>query len=397
MAIKKSSHNSSGKKKTSDDAVKLDDQSIQQKGPQNIKIFKWQMENFQVMLSDSDNIMVALMLDADPSDAVKKALINFTYLFESNYEQPIKNFKGKLSVFNSVRPLAEDIFNLFLMQPQMLPMDIKKLNMIKLDSDEKKLIRSAQSLQQERGYFFFTHLISEHLKKTKISQNKMFKMIFDLHNKGVFISIAPEHVSKEINRCKLFKKICDIRGISNNDLQILLKDLLASSPESQEVLINKIKEYKKKDMSENIQNEILDRNTLRKQRSELFGQIDGFLQASDYNNVVNIFEQIIKISNDLGDFKMANELNERAQQYKQAIDQMTTVIPQIRSARNDALNKAELYELAGKYIDASESYKKAASYSMELGELEEAKEYENHVERMLSLEELAKLRRSLGA
>ena len=94
---------------------------------------------------------------------------------------------------------------------------------------------------------------------------------------------------------------------------------------------------------------------------------------------------------------MAQELSERSQRYREAIEQMSTLIPQIRSARNEALNKAELYELAGKYVEAAESYKQAADYSMELDELEAAKEYQEHVERMLSLEELAKLRRSLGA
>ena len=376
---------------------KIKDDATELKGPQNIKIFTWQMDKFQVMLADSDNIMVALMLESTPSEAIKKALINFTYQFETNYEQPISNFRGNLQVFKSARPLAEDIFNLFLMQPQMLPLNFKKLKHVKLDDEEKKLIRTARTLQEERGYFFFTHLINEHTKKYKINQNKLFKMIFELHGKGVFISIPPERVSKEIERHYLFNLLCEIHGLCDNDINILLKDMMVSSPESRELLINKVKEFKRKNMSELVQKEILERNTLRKKRTELFEQIDGFLQAKDYSNVVNLFDQIIEISNTLGDTKMAQELSERSQRYRDAIEQMSTLIPQIRSARNEALNKAELYELAGKYVEAAESYKQAADYSMELDELEAAKEYQEHVERMLSLEELAKLRRSFGA
>ncbi|MHA1752695.1 MAG: hypothetical protein ACTSWR_03000 [Candidatus Helarchaeota archaeon] len=222
-------------------------------------------------------------------------------------------------------------------------------------------------------------------------------MIFELHGKGVFISIPPERVSKEIERHYLFNLLCEIHGLCDNNINILLKDMMVSSPESRELLINKVKEFKRKNMCELVQKEILERNTLRKKRTELFEQIDGFLQAKDYSNIVNLFDQIIEISNALGAVKMAQELSERSQRYREAIEQMSTLIPQIRSARNEALNKAELYELAGKYVEAAESYKQAADYSMELDELEAAKEYQEHVERMLSLEELAKLRRSLGA
>ncbi|MHA1271659.1 MAG: hypothetical protein ACTSPY_17840 [Candidatus Helarchaeota archaeon] len=386
-----------GKKSKNKGKDKSSQISSKSKGPQNIKIFTWQMEKFQVMLSDSDNIMVALMLESEPSDAIKKALINFTYQFEVNYEQAIKNFRGQLQVFNSARPMAEDIFNLFLMQPQMLPLDIKIIRKAQLSADEKRLIKTAQKLQQERGYFFFTHLISEHAKKYKVNQNTMFKMIFDLYNKGIFISIPPERVCKEIERYQIFNKLCVLEGLCDNDIDILLKDLLASSPESRELLLEKVSKLKKKNMSELIQQEILNRNTLRKQRSELFEQIDGFLQVNDYENIIRTFNRIIEISNQLGDYSMSRDLEERAKSYQQAIEQMTTLIPQIRSARNEALNKAELYELAGKYLDAAECYKQAAEYSMELGEIEASNEYKEHAERMVSLEELAKLRRSLGA
>ncbi|MHA1231294.1 MAG: tetratricopeptide repeat protein [Candidatus Helarchaeota archaeon] len=369
------------------------------KGPQNIKIFTWQMEKFQVVLSDSDNIMVALMLESEPSEAVKKALINFTYQFETNYEDAIKNFRGNLKVFSSARPLAEDIFNLFLMQPQMLPIDLKKaLRGVKIDDAEKKLIKTAQKLQEEKGYFFFTHLISEHNKKFKVNQTKMFKMIFDLHSKGIFLSIPPERVFKEIEKQQLYKKLlCEVGGLCDTDLDILIKDLLVSSPESREALLDKIRTFKKKTISESIQQEILKRNTMRKKRSELFDQLDQYLQANEYENALKTFDEIIQISNELGDFKMAQELKERAENYKKTIEQMATIVPQLRSARNDALNKAELYELGGKYSEAAECYKMAAEYSVQLGELEHAKEYQEHAERMKSLEELAKLRRSLGA
>ncbi|MHA1693948.1 MAG: hypothetical protein ACTSUG_01720 [Candidatus Helarchaeota archaeon] len=106
-------------------------------------------------------------------------------------------------------------------------------------------------------------------------------MIFELHGKGVFISIPPERVSKEIERHYLFNLLCEIHGLCDNNINILLKDMMVSSPESRELLINKVKEFKRKNMCELVQKEILERNTLRKKRTELFEQIDGFLQAKD--------------------------------------------------------------------------------------------------------------------
>jgi tetratricopeptide (TPR) repeat protein len=137
------------------------------------------------------------------------------------------------------------------------------------------------------------------------------------------------------------------------------------------------------------------RRRIRKERDEYFKRIDELLKANDYNEVINTFNNIIRLSRELGENTIAQELTQRSQSYSQEINQMAQRIPELRSQRSEALNQAEMSELSGNYLQAAEQFAVAAELSAEIGEYDKAKDYVNQAERLKGLSELAKLRERL--
>ena len=84
-----------GKKKKPEKETKKKGKEPEKKPPEKklkeiseeIKTYTWQMvgTNYQIMLADSENILVALMLDSSPSEPIKEALLKFSSLFQQNF------------------------------------------------------------------------------------------------------------------------------------------------------------------------------------------------------------------------------------------------------------------------------------------------------------------------
>ena len=149
------------------------------------QIHTYPMEQYQIWLADSEDVIVAAMLESEPSDPIKQSLFEFSKDFRTKYEKNIREFLGKLSDFDTAKELVNKHFNLFLIQPIKLPTtaEIKK---IKLNSDEKFVVKIAKIISKERGFFFMATLIDNIIKQIKISEDNIIKAIFSLNRKGIF-------------------------------------------------------------------------------------------------------------------------------------------------------------------------------------------------------------------
>ncbi len=360
-----------------------------------IKTYTWQMERFQIMLADSKNIIVALMLDSAPSEPIREALLKFTSLFEDKFKTEIEGFRGNVSWFRPAIDLADNTFNMFLMRPQCLPITEEELKSIKLNATESKIVKVAQELSQDTGYFFLATLLDEILNRYKMPREKVLRAFFSLNRKKAFIPVHIEEVVKEVEKRQLWQQVSCLEGISTEECEILMEDLLLSTEESRNALISRLLEFKKKDRGVLVREEVAKRRSLRKERDEYFKQVDEFLKHNDYEAVVNTFDKIIQLSQELGEESIAQELARRAQVYREELSQMAQRIPALRSQRNEALNQAELLEINGKYIEAAQQFDLASKLSVEIGEMDKAKEYLSQSQRLMSLAELAKLRERL--
>jgi len=362
---------------------------------EEIKTYTWQMERFQIMLADSSEILVALMLDSAPSEPIKEALLQFTSRFEEKFKTEIENFRGNVSWFRPAMEIADDSFNMFLMRPQCLPLTNSELKNINLSPTESKVVRVAQDLSKNTGYFFLATLLDEVLKRFKLPREKVLSSFFSLNRKKAFISIPIENVVQEVQKRQLWDQVSCVEGITDKECNLLLDDLMVSTEESRIALISRLLDFKKKTRSTQVREEIAKRRQIRKERDEAFKLVDQYLKAGDYNSVVATFDNIIQLSLDLGEESIAKELAQRAQVYREELSQMVQRIPMLRSQRNEALNQAELLELNGKYTEAAQQFDLASKLSAEIGEIDKAKNYINQAQRLMSLSELAKLREKL--
>jgi hypothetical protein len=170
---------------------------------------------------------------------------------------------------------------------------------------------------------------------------------------------------------------------------------MESNEEGRISLLAKLSDIKKKQRGPMLRELVVKRRQIRKQRDELFKQVDDYLKANDYNSVVYLFDQIVQLSLEIGENTVAQELTNRAEVFRTQVTQMAQRIPALRSARNEALNNAELLELSGRYDEAAQQFEYAASVSNEVGEFDKAKEFTSQANRLRSLSELASLREKL--
>ncbi|GAG48612.1 unnamed protein product, partial [marine sediment metagenome] len=190
----------------------------------------------------------------------------------------------------------------------------------------------------------------------KIPRERVLKSFFSLNRKTAFIPVHIEEVVQEVEKRQLWQQVSCVEGINSEECEFLMDDLLLSTEESRVALINRLMDFKRKERSALLREEIVKRRQIRKERDENFKQVDELLKASDFTSVVNIFDKIITLSRALGEDSIAQELSNRAHVYREELSQMAQKIPVLRSQRNEALNQAELLELGGKYIEAAKQF-----------------------------------------
>ncbi|NHI91311.1 MAG: hypothetical protein EAX96_02325 [Candidatus Lokiarchaeota archaeon] len=347
------------------------------------------------MLADGEDIMVAIMLDSEPSEPIKTSLIEFTKEFEKTYKKEIKGFAGDVNVFKPAQELANKTFNLFLMQPQMFPYDPAILDNAGLTSIERKIYNNAREIAEERGFFFIATLMEQFVKGTKVDQEKLIKAIFSLHEKGVFRSIPIEKISEESEKHLLMKRLPANVNLDFDDRMEILNELINSTEESREHFFKVLPTLPKKNMALQMKREMDKRRKIRENRDLLFAKLDEYINQDEYENAVMILNQVANLSLQIGENTVAQEFQDRAQMFQQAAEQMRQRIPLLRDERNRLLNQGEAFEVEGNYDGAVDCYEKAGQISHEISDFDMAKKCEQAIERIKSLKELAKLRESL--
>ena len=362
---------------------------------EEISTFTWQMEKFQIMLADGEDIMVAIMLESEPSEPTKASLIEFTKQFEAKFKDDIRNFAGDVTVFKPAQELASKSFNLFLMQPQMFPYDPLIIQNAKLNSTEKRVYNYARSLAEERGFFFIATLMEQFVKGKNVDQERLIKAIFSLHDKGVFRSVPIEKISEESEKHLLMKRLPPDCNLNFDQRIEVMNELINSTEESREHFFKVLPNLPKKNINLQILKEINKRRKIREDRDVLFGKLDEYINADEYDNAVMILNQVANLSLQIGEGTVAQEFQDRAQMFQQAAEQMRQRIPLLREERNRLLGQGESFEVEGNYDGAMDAYQKAAQISHEISDFDMAKKCEQAIERIKSLKELSKLRDSL--
>ncbi len=358
-------------------------------------LYTYPMEQFQICIADTEDVMVAVMLESDPSDPIKQSLTTFAEDFNRKFKRYIDEFSGKVSDFAPAKDLVDTHFNLFLIKPIILPMDPEIIKQAKLNSAENSIMKVAKDLSKERGFFFTARLIEEVIKKTKMPRDKIVKAIFGLNDKGLFIAIDIEQVAQSAERRMLWDQMSEIKTLSNENKNLILEDLLVSTEDSRKTFLDRIQQFPKKKLTEQLSAEIENRKRIREERKILFSQLDDSVKRDDFGTAAQLLSSISGLSTQLYENIVAQEFAERAQLFSQTAQEMRSRIPRLRQERNEIINKAKTMEIGGKYDEAAMLFDQASKLSVEIGEMTEAKQYLEEVERMRNLKELASLREAL--
>jgi len=358
-------------------------------------IYTYPMEKYQICLADTEGVMVAVMLESEPSEPIKQSLIAFAHDFSKKYKKKIEEFSGKVSDFDTAKNMVDKHFNLFLIKPIVLPLDPEIEKRVKISSIEKSTLKIAKEISKDRGFFFTATLIDEVIKKTKMARDKIVKAIFGLNNKGIFLAIDIEKVADYAERRKLWDQISENKDLTIADTNLILEDLLVSSEASRRIFLEKIQKFPKKKLSEQITAEIKKRKKIRQERRALFDQLDDAVKRDDFATAAEYLNKISILSAQLYENIVAKEFSERAKLFSQTAQEMRSRIPRLRSERHEILNRANAMEVAGKYLEAAKLFEQAAKISEEIGEMAEGKKYLESAEKMRNLNELANLREAL--
>ncbi|MHA1380273.1 MAG: hypothetical protein ACTSRG_18025 [Candidatus Helarchaeota archaeon] len=383
------------KKKDTKKKIEKTKEPTEEKISQTCVIYTYPMERYQICLADTEGVMVAVMLESEPSEPIKQSLISFARAFSQKYKKQIDEFSGRVSDFNTAKIMVDDHFNLFLIKPIVLPLDPEIVKKANLTSEEKTAFKIATEISKDRGFFFTATLIDEVIKRTKIPRDKIVKAIFGLNSKNIFNAIDIEKVAELAERRKLWDQISENKELSFNDKNIILEDLLVSSEDSRKTFLEKIKKYPKKKLTEQIESDIASRKKIRSERMVLFDELDQAVKMDDIAKAAELLSKISILSSQLFENMVAKEFSDRANLFSQTAQEMRSRIPRLRAERQDIVNKANAMEVGGKYDEAAALFEHAAKISEEIGEMPESKKYLEHAERMKNLKELASLREAL--
>jgi len=138
-------------------------------------------ENFKILLAGGNNIILAVILEEQASDAIKEKAAKFIGEFEGIYSSVLENWTGNRSIFEGTTPkLLEEIFNLSLLRDFHLSdnSEIYAKKFITPNSISERVSDVINTLHEEKETFHLKTLISLIPEEDKLAaKNIILKFI----------------------------------------------------------------------------------------------------------------------------------------------------------------------------------------------------------------------------
>ncbi|MHA1489163.1 MAG: hypothetical protein ACTSRI_05865 [Promethearchaeota archaeon] len=139
---------------------------------------KLEFKESKILMSDFKNFRLVLIMKEIPSEDFLVSIENLSKDIEEKYGRLIQDFKGDISVFDSMKGLIDMHLQTILIYPLM----ISKIEDVKVNTAEKALINEARKIMKEKNsdYFYVSYLMSEkefNVKNAEIMLNLINKKI----------------------------------------------------------------------------------------------------------------------------------------------------------------------------------------------------------------------------
>ncbi|MFW9999516.1 MAG: hypothetical protein ACFE9Q_05050 [Candidatus Hodarchaeota archaeon] len=192
-----------------------------------------------LLLSDGENIRVALVLGKKASLILRRNLMEFIHVFEKIYANELPNWRGQLNIFRDSGTLVDDILNTSIILPHEITYEITSTKTLK-KSQSREVLKIANSLMKdsERNFFFIATLLKEATEKAGKETAEIFMGIKELRDKKILIPIeitsieAPPISQQELNLIN--QKVSELVDLSPEERKKLVNDLAQIGPAERE-------------------------------------------------------------------------------------------------------------------------------------------------------------------
>ena len=203
-----------------------------------------------LLLADGQYIRVALVLDKQASTILRQHLKEFIETFEKIYSSELPKWKGQIDLFKDTGDFVDGMFHTSIILPHEIKYDLAKVKSLKNPSS-REVLKVAQSLVEgsERKFFFVASLLMEAVDKTGRDKAEIFMGIKELTEKGILLPIRIAAIEeKEVSQQEfnlIRQKICELPGLTEEEINTLTNDLAKMSPVEREAYLTSCREREK--------------------------------------------------------------------------------------------------------------------------------------------------------
>ncbi|MBY9006093.1 MAG: hypothetical protein KGD63_04990 [Candidatus Lokiarchaeota archaeon] len=152
----------------------------------DISIFEY--DNYKIILEEGNFIRGAMILNANPSYYLHKALETFVKEYEKDNQQYLETYKRKIIKYPKFLDLVEKIIDITLVFPHIINLSHLSTS---VSPYQDNMLNMATMIQKKKGKFFLSELLNQLLLKKDSNEpkEKIIANIFDLRQYGYIIPI----------------------------------------------------------------------------------------------------------------------------------------------------------------------------------------------------------------
>ncbi len=148
---------------------------------------------YKIYLQDGEFIRIALILNSEPSNYLKKISMKFIEEFENKHYKLLKNFNGEINIFQKSIFLIDMYYNTSLVYPHRVN---RGLATIELSSFQENLLKIIKKFERKEDHFFIGKLLNYLIEKMPNQpKEKIIANIYDLKQFGLLVPIREDYES----------------------------------------------------------------------------------------------------------------------------------------------------------------------------------------------------------
>ncbi|KKM65518.1 hypothetical protein LCGC14_1490470 [marine sediment metagenome] len=326
--------------------------------------------NRVLLLSSGEYVKVSLVSSKYASPLLRNNLKKFISVFEREYQHVLPNWRGQLSLFRDTGIFIDEVFNTSIIEPHEVAFKSANVKSLK-NNISKKIIKITQDIMEASGrnFVFIASILKEASDKTGKKFIDILKGITELRDKKILkpidiTSIGAQKISQqEIDL--LTQKISGLTGLTQEEQQKLLDDLVQMEPEAREAYFASLTEQREIiitptqfDSFKEAKKEIINlRKIAKKARKD-----------KDYTKSLNVYQVAIKLASKWDLSGEIDHLYEYVQKTK--IEELENKMKSLEKQAIAEKRKNNFIEAANMYINAS----RTASDIFKLGVVEMEKD-----------------------